>query len=105
VRYLNGPEFLPIDLGMSILEASKGVVRPTIAKMLRFCMTYDSQKNQYGFDILRVAGLVTTFLVLVLAAVLVVADQRRKRRNARQALPTVPRTVDQDGDDAKKGNS
>lgn len=79
VRYLIGPDFLPIDLNMAVMEASAGLVRPTIAKMLRFCVSYDPNKKQYGFNILRVSALVTTILVASLAVILIVAGKRRRR--------------------------
>ena len=79
VRYLVGPEFLPVDLNMSVMETSAGIVKPTIAKMLRFCMTYDPNKKQFGFNFLRVMGIVTTVIVAGLAVVLVVAGTRRRK--------------------------
>ncbi|MEI6874141.1 MAG: SCO family protein [Spirochaetota bacterium] len=78
VRYIVGPEFLPVDLNMSIMETSAGVVKPTIAKMLRFCMSYDPNKKQFGFNFLRVMGIITTVIVAALATVLVVAGRRKK---------------------------
>ncbi|MEI6386946.1 MAG: SCO family protein [Spirochaetota bacterium] len=81
VRYIQGPEFLPIDLGMAVMESSKGLVRPTVAKMLRLCLTYDSRKKQYGFDFLRVAGLLSLLVAVALAAFLVIAGPKRRAAN------------------------
>jgi protein SCO1/2 len=78
VRYIQGPEFLPVDLGMAIMESSKGLVRPTVAKMLRLCLTYDSKKKQYGFDFIRVAGLLSILVAVALAAFLVIAGPKRR---------------------------
>src|SRR5208337_387357 len=32
IRYMTGTDFLPVDLKISLMEASTGTVRPTIAK-------------------------------------------------------------------------
>jgi protein SCO1/2 len=79
VRYMIGPDFLAVDINMSLMEASAGLVRPTIAKMLRFCVSYDPNKKQFGFDVLRVSGIVTTILVACLAIVLVRSGAKRRR--------------------------
>jgi len=79
VRYMTGADFLPVDLSMSILEASSGLVRPTIAKLLRFCMSYNPQSRQFGFNILRVSGIVISFLVGAFVLFLVLTGKRRRR--------------------------
>jgi protein SCO1 len=79
VRYMNGDEFLPVDVSMSILEASSGLVRPTIAKLLRFCMSYNPESRRFGFDVLRVSGIVITILVAGLVLYLVLSGKRRRR--------------------------
>jgi protein SCO1/2 len=79
VRYMNGADFLPVDISMSILEASAGLVRPTIAKLLRFCMSYNPQSRQFGFNVLRVSGIVITILVGGFALYLVLSGKRRRR--------------------------
>jgi protein SCO1 len=79
VRYMTGADFLPVDLSMSLLEASSGLVRPTIAKMLRFCMSYNPQSRQFGFNVLRVSGIVISSLVGALVLFLVLSGKRRRR--------------------------
>lgn len=80
VRYLNGEDFLPVDLSMSILEASSGLVRPTIARVLRFCMSYNPESRRFGFNVLRVSGIVISVLVGSFALYLVLSGKRRRRR-------------------------
>ncbi len=80
VRYMNGTDFLPLDVSMSILEASSGVVRPTIAKLLRLCLSYNPQSRQFGFEILRVSGIVITILIVGFVLYLVLSGRRRRRR-------------------------
>jgi protein SCO1 len=79
VRYMNGDEFLPVDLSMSILEASAGLVRPTIAKLLRYCLSYNPASRQFGFNILRVSGIVISILVGGFVLYLVLSGTRRRR--------------------------
>jgi protein SCO1/2 len=79
VRYMSGTDFLPVDVSMSILEASAGLARPTIAKVLRFCMSYDPQSRQFGFNFLRVSGIVIAVLVGGFVLYLVISGKKRRR--------------------------
>ncbi len=78
VRYMTGTDFLPIDLKMSFLEASTGTVGPTIAKVLRYCLSYDPQKHGYVFNTLKVTGIVTLALAAGLVLYLVLSGRRRR---------------------------
>jgi protein SCO1 len=78
VRYMTGTDFLPIDLKMSLLEASTGTVGPTIARVLRFCFSYDPQNHKLVFDILKVTAIVTLAVAAALVLYLVLASRRRK---------------------------
>jgi protein SCO1 len=77
VRYIYGTEFLPVDISMSLLEASSGLVRPTVAKLLRLCFSYDPAKKQLSFDLLRVSAFAVTALVLALVLYLALSGRRR----------------------------
>jgi protein SCO1/2 len=79
VRYMNGSDFLAVDVSMSILEASAGLVRPTIAKLLRFCLSYNPASRQFGFNVLRVSGIVISILVGGFVLYLVLSGKRRRR--------------------------
>lgn len=78
VRYMTGTDYLPVDLKMSILEASTGTVGPTIAKVLRFCFSYDPQGRTIVFNALKVTGSVTLLVAAGLATYLVIAGRRRR---------------------------
>jgi protein SCO1/2 len=80
-RYMTGTEFLPVDLSMSFLEASAGRVGPTIAKVLRFCFSYDPQNHQYVFNTLKVSAILIAAMVLGLGLYLGLSG--RKRQTAR----------------------
>ena len=80
VRYMTGTDFLPVDLKMSLLEASTGTVGPTIAKVMRFCFSYDPQNHTFVFNVLRITASFTLLVALALVLYLVLAG--RKRRTA-----------------------
>ena len=63
-RYLYGISFISADVQMAVEEASKGQVRPSIAKVLAFCYSYDPAGRRYVFNMTRVVGA----LILALAA-------------------------------------
>jgi protein SCO1/2 len=78
VRYITGTDFLPVDLKMSIMEASTGTIGPTIAKVLRFCFSYDPQNRNFVFNTLKVTGIVTVILASGLVLYLVLASRKRR---------------------------
>ena len=80
-RYLYGLSFLPFDLQMALVEASEGRVGPTIAKFLRFCYSYDPQGKRYGLNILRIAGVIIVFMILVLVAVMIFGKKINKKES------------------------
>jgi protein SCO1/2 len=77
VRYLYGPDPLPLDLKMALLEASEGRVGPTITKVLRFCFSYDPKGRKYVFNTLKVTGSVTLLFALSFAVFLFFKGKRR----------------------------
>jgi protein SCO1/2 len=79
-RYLIGSEFLPVDLQISILEASTGTVGPTIARVLRFCLHYDAQNRRFTFNTLKVSAVVILTMAGILVAYLVFGGKRRRLR-------------------------
>jgi protein SCO1/2 len=78
VRYMNGTEFLPVDLKMSLMEASTGTVRPTIAKVVRFCFSYDARSHQFVFNTLKVSAIVIFLLAGSFVLYLVLSARRRR---------------------------
>jgi protein SCO1/2 len=75
-RYLHGTYFLPFDLKMALVEASKGISGPTINKVLQFCFSYDPGGKKYVFNITKIAGSIIIGLALILF--LVLAFKKRK---------------------------
>ncbi len=71
-RYMYGPDPLPFDLKMALIEASQGKIGPAISKVVRFCFSYDPKANKLVFHTLRVTGTVTllfafSFIVFLLS--------------------------------------
>jgi len=81
-RYLYGVTFLPFDVKMAVTEAAQGQARPTIARFLSFCYSYDPAGHRYFFNITRVAAAFT----LVLAAGFGIATALRRKRRSRSDI-------------------
>ena len=79
-RYMMGTDFLPLDLRMSILEASTGTIGPTIGKFLRFCFRYDPKSRTLVFGTLRVTATVTLALAGALVVYLVISGRKRRAK-------------------------
>jgi protein SCO1 len=62
-RYLNGIVYLPFDLEMGLLEASKGMVGAPVKRALLLCYAYDPGSRKYELSITKIAGLATLFFI------------------------------------------
>jgi len=80
VRYMLGADFLPADLKLSLMEAQKGTIGPTIAKIARICFRVDPKSHTLVFQMTRVMATITLVLAGALVAWLIVLSRRRKRR-------------------------
>ena len=78
VRYIYGTEYLPVEMKMSILEASSGSIGPTVGKVLHLCFRYDPESDTYVFNILQVTALTTFAVALAFIAYLVISGRRRR---------------------------
>lgn len=56
--YTNNHGFgiLPFDFKMAVIETSQGKEIPTIARMLQFCFSYDTEGKSYAFNFTRIFG-------------------------------------------------
>jgi protein SCO1/2 len=77
-RYLYGTTFLPFDVKMAIVEAQKGIPRPTINRLLEFCYSYDPAGRRYMLDVTKVSATVIIFIALVIFITLMVKRKGRK---------------------------
>jgi len=82
-RYLHGLTFLPFDLKMAVVEASKGKSGPTINKVLRYCFSYDPEGQKYVFNITKITGTLILLLALILFLVLVLKKRKSKNQPKR----------------------
>ncbi len=76
-RYLYGITYLPFDLKMALTEASAGRTGPTIARVLLYCFSYDSEGKKYVANITRIAGAAILLAALVLISFLLVKSRTR----------------------------
>lgn len=76
-RYLYGVSFLPFDLKMALIEAQKGISRPTINKILEFCFAYDPQGRTYTLQITRIVGSLTLFIAILIFVILLLKGRRK----------------------------
>jgi protein SCO1/2 len=77
-RYLYGLTFLPFDVKMAIVEAQKGLARPTINKVLEYCFAYNPGSKTYTLQVTRIIGSITILIALIGFAMLLI--NRRKKR-------------------------
>lgn len=77
-RYLHGVYFLPFDLKMAIVEASRGMSGPTINKVLQFCFSYDPQGKKYVFNITKVSGSIIILLAVGFFISLLIKSKKSK---------------------------
>ena len=82
-RYLYGTSFLPFDVKMAVTEAAQGRTGPTIARLLRFCYSYDPTGHQYSLNVTRISAGFT--IVLAVGFGVAVVAKRKKRPGTRSA--------------------
>ena len=82
VRYFYGLEFLPFDFQMGVVEAARGHVVPTTARLLQFCFSYDPEGRTYAFNLARVVGSVMLISLLFFIAFLFFSTRRHRHKEA-----------------------
>jgi len=70
IRYLRGIDFLPFDIKITMVEAAKGKIGPSINRLLAICYGYDSKGNQFVFNVTRVSAIVISFVIVLIFIVL-----------------------------------
>lgn len=76
-RYLYGIEHLPFDVKMALVEAAEGRAMPTIAKVLKFCYSYDPDGRKYTFNFLRIGAVTVIGLVVIFVFVFIVRPLKK----------------------------
>ncbi len=81
VRYILGPTFNPFDVKMALIEANSGITRPTVAKVLQLCYSYDPEGKKYTFNFLRVSGIIIIIILGIFLLILLLSNKNKKVRN------------------------
>jgi protein SCO1 len=84
-RYLYGTTFLPFDVKLAIIEAQKGISRPTINRVLEYCFTYDPEGRKYTLAVTKVSATIIIFFALVLFLTLVIRTGRKRKAAGQQS--------------------
>jgi protein SCO1/2 len=66
IRYLRGIEFLPFDIKITMVEAADGKIGPSINRLLAICYSYDTEGNQFVFNVTRVSAIVIMFFIVII---------------------------------------
>jgi protein SCO1 len=76
-RYLYGLTFLPFDVKMALVEAQKGIARPTINRLLEYCFAYNPASKTYTIQITRIIGVITILIVALVLGVLLLRKRKK----------------------------
>ena len=79
-RYLYGLTYLPFDVKMAIIEAQKGIARPSINKVLEYCFAYNPTSRTYTLQVTRIFG---SFILVAAVLVFIPLTIRKRRKNKR----------------------
>ena len=79
VRYMFGADFLPADLKLTLLEAQKGTIGPTIARLVRICFRIDPGSHKILFQTTRVVATATLLAAAALVAYLLLSGRKRRK--------------------------
>jgi protein SCO1/2 len=80
-RYLYGTSYLPFDVKMALIEAQKGLSRPTINRVLEYCFSYDPEGRRYTLQVTKIAATIIIFLAAFLFIILIVRSSRKKSKS------------------------
>lgn len=76
-RYLYGLTYLPFDVKMAIIEAQKGIARPTANKIMEYCFAYNPSSKTYTLQVTKIVGILTLFVVIIVLLVLVLRGRKK----------------------------
>jgi len=77
-RYIYGSTFNPFDLKMALIDAQNEETRPTSAKLLQLCFSYDPSGRKYTLNITRIIGSLMMIAVFTFLGVLVFKKRKTK---------------------------
>lgn len=76
-RYLYGLIYLPFDVKMAIIEAQKGIARPTANRILEYCFAYNPASKTYTLQMTRIVGVITIFFLVLIMVILLVRKRKK----------------------------
>lgn len=79
-RYLYGLTYLPFDLKMAIIEAQRGIARPTINKVLEICFAYNPASKTYTLQVTRIVGGIILFIALIILITLIAKGRMKNKK-------------------------
>ncbi len=79
IRYIYGTTYLPFDLKMALTEAEAGRVSISARRVLLYCFSYDPEGKRYVFNVIRVAGTVTSLSAIIFFIYLVRSSGKRRK--------------------------
>lgn len=80
-RYLYGLTYLPFDVKMAIIEAQKGIARPTSSKVLEYCFAYNPASKTYTLQVTRIVGVLMLFVVALGVLILIIRSKKKTKNN------------------------
>src|SRR5450759_1335366 len=80
IRYLRGIDFMPFDIKITMVEAAKGKIGPSINRLLAICYGFDSKGNQFVFNVTRVSAIIILFIVILIFLFLSLSRLKLKTR-------------------------
>lgn len=78
-RYIYGTEFLPFDVKLALIEASKEQIGSTISKIVSFCYSYDADGKKYVLNVTRISGAVILMALMVFGISLFVIKKTKNK--------------------------
>jgi protein SCO1/2 len=77
-RYIYGTEFLPFDVKLALMEASRGQIGSTISRIVSLCYSYDADGKRYVLNVTRISGAVILIALLIFGISLFVVKKTKK---------------------------
>jgi protein SCO1/2 len=75
---------------MALIEAQKGISRPTINRILDFCFTYDPAGRRYGLAVTKVSATIIIFIAMIFFISMLIRSSRKKSRSKDLSNPSKP---------------
>jgi protein SCO1/2 len=78
-RYLYGLVYLPFDVKMAIIEAQKGISRPSINKVLEYCFAYNPTSKSYTLQVTRIVGILILLCAVLILVPLIIRSKLKSK--------------------------